>query len=119
MKKHHMKLADEFRKSINQDRDPVEMTKHEALDFLHEIVTRRWAQMPDGTRELFGLLRERAEYELARLHRRIAYGGKKSRSARRKLRQTAIRANVWAEPEKIIAMLYGPEWARPPFGFAK
>jgi hypothetical protein len=62
---------------------------------------------------------ERRERELAKLRRRIRFGGKKGRSARRRMRRLGGDVNVWKEPERVIATLYGPEWARPPYGFAR
>ena len=74
--------------------------------------------MPDGTRELIAWMSERAERELSVLRRRASYGGRKGRSASRRLAQRGD-VNVWSEPERIIAYLFDPMWARPPYGFAK
>jgi len=73
--------------------------------------------MPPGTRELFERMRDRREREAAALQRRVEYGGKKGRSAARRLRRMG--PNIWAEPERVIAGLFGPEWAKAPYGFGK
>jgi hypothetical protein len=73
--------------------------------------------MPTGTRELFERMRDRRERKVAALKRRVEYGGKKGRSAARKLRR--LGENPFAEPERVIATLYGPEWAKAPYGFAR
>ncbi len=72
--------------------------------------------MPSGTRELFARMKEREERLRQRLARRVAYGGRKGRAAARRLR--TMGPPLWAEPERVIAALYGPEWACPPHGFA-
>jgi hypothetical protein len=75
--------------------------------------------MPTGTRECLAWIRDRIDYKIARLKKRIAYGGKKGRSAARRLRRMGGDHNVFREPERVIAELYGPEYARPPYGFAR
>jgi len=72
--------------------------------------------MAKGTRELFAWMAKREAEARALLVRRLPYGGKKGRSARRRLR--AMGPPLWEEPERVIAALYGPEWALSPHGFA-
>lgn len=74
--------------------------------------------MPTGSRELIEWMAARQERELSRLRKRVAYGGKKGRSACRRLRAMGGDVNIWKPTERVVAGLWGPEWARPPYGFA-
>jgi len=74
--------------------------------------------MAAGTRELIEWMAARRQRQTDLLLRRIAYGGKKGRAARRRLREMGGPVNIWAPTERVVAGLYGPEWARSPYGFA-
>jgi len=72
--------------------------------------------MPDGTRELLQWMKEREARTRALLQRRASYGVKKGRAASRRLRRMG--SPLWQDTERVIAGIFGPQWARPPFGFA-
>lgn len=73
--------------------------------------------MPPETRDMLRWIAEREATQRALLTKRAAYGGRKGRAAARRLRRMG--APLWQEPERIIAGIFGPEWARPPYGFAR
>lgn len=74
--------------------------------------------MPPGTRELLRWMAERDVRKRTMLGRRIAYGGKKGRAATRRLKRMGP-SGLWDNTERLIASIYGPEYARPPYGFAR
>lgn len=74
--------------------------------------------MPDGTRDLLRWIKDRDYRQRNVLARRVLYGGKKGRAAARKLRRMGP-PGLWDESERLIAGLWGPWEARPPYGFAQ
>jgi hypothetical protein len=75
--------------------------------------------MPEKSRELIEWMAARRQRETERLLRRIAYGGKKGRSAGRRLRRMGGLGNIWKPTERVVACLWGPMCALPPYGFAR
>lgn len=76
-----------------------------------------YLMMPPGTRDLLKWMSDRERAVRARLQRRASYGGRKGRAAARRLRRMGV--ELWGEPERVIAQLYGPLFARPPYGVAR
>jgi hypothetical protein len=73
--------------------------------------------MPPGTRDMLRWMAEREAKARAMLTRRAAYGGRKGRRAARRLR--AMGDPLWQDTERVVAGLWGPLYARPPYGIAR